>query len=67
MEDKGTRQLAYELGAVGINWEDTLHLMIPLDQDEDCLELAQWVSEHQQATLQEIRKEMHRILRKRAI
>lgn len=67
MEDKGTRQLAYELGVAGISWEDTLHLMIPLDEDEDCLELAMWVAEHPQASLQEIRREMHRLLRNRAV
>ena len=56
-----------ELEAHGLSWEEAKKMAAPMTEDEDCLELAQWVSEHQQATLQEIRKEMHRLLRKRAI
>lgn len=46
----------------GLSWEETKQIAAPITEDEDMLDLAEWIAQHPEATLQEIRKEMHRLL-----
>lgn len=65
--DKPIWILMDALEAHGLSEEETFHMIAPMEEDEDMLDLAEWVIEHPEATIQEIRKEMHNFLRKRSI
>lgn len=51
----------------GLSWEEAKQIARPIEHEEDMMRLAEWLKEQPQATIPQIRKEMHRLLRKRAI